>query len=783
MPESKAQSEFIHNSTRLSNLRFSQEERLKAIRRYRLDDPSWLPVFQDIARLAAQLLSKPHGAVNIVGKNAVWNAARNKGLQVNTLNEFGFCPLVVDRATPLVVNDTSGDQRFKQYPSVIIGAVGNYCGVPLFTPEGQPIGSVCAWGEGPFQHSSEHVEGLTALSRQASMLLELQHNNRYLEQDRQNQRLASQIMTDIVAGRSLEEVLTTLVISIERQTEAEGTKCSILAVENGILKHLAAPSLPKSYIEKTNGLLVESAVGTCARAVSTRVPAVSYDISIDPTWEPLSELALAYGLRSCCSLPIFGNDGEVIATFALYYGDTRYPDPEHWRILDEWATLVGLAIIRSRDQDVLRRNASCDPLTGLPNRITLTQIIDDLLALRRNGTQIAVFLVDLDGFKLLNDSLGHAHGDEFIVQLSNRLTKALHPRAEVCRLGGDEFVIVLEGIYTSKEAESFAMEILELIRVPTVISGRSITLTGSIGLAISEHGSTADELLRQADSAMYNSKNRGRNTFSLADEQLRLGILKRFETEVDLRSAISKGQLSLVYQPNLDMSTGIVSGVEALLRWEHPTKGNISPDVFIPIAEESDMITDIGSWALLRACTEMAAKREYDPFFKNVRLWVNVSSKQLNSSFLSTISSILESSRLPANRLGLEITESIFMQDVKAISTILIRLRASGISIAIDDFGTGFSSLAQLRTLPVDVIKIDKAFIDGLGVSGSDESVVIAIIRLAEALGIQTVAEGVESKSQRSRLLELGCLLAQGYLFSAAVPLNDIETNIWLPDN
>lgn len=778
MPESEAQSGFIHKSTRLSNLTFSEEERVKAIRRYRLDDPSWFPIFQDIARLAAQLLSKPHGAVNIVGKNAVWNTARNKGLRSDTLNEFGFCPLVVDHAAPLVVNDTSIDQHFNEYPSVITGAVGNYCGVPLFTPEGQPIGSVCAWGDGTFQYSSEHVEGLTALSRQASMLLQLHHNNHHLEQDRQNQRLASQIMTDIVAGRSLEEVLTTLVVSIERQTEAEGTKCSILTVENGIMKYLAAPSLPKSYIEKTNGLPVESAIGTCSRAVSTRVPAVSYDISIDPSWEPISELALAYGLRSCCSLPIFGNEGEVIATFALYYGDTRYPDPEHWKILDDWATLVGLAITRSRDQVVLRQNASCDPLTGLPNRITLTQIIDDLLALRRNGAQIAVFLVDLDGFKLLNDSLGHAHGDEFIVQLSNRLTEALQPMAEVCRLGGDEFVIVLQGIYGPKEAESFATKILELIRVPTVISGRSITLTGSIGVAISEHESTADELLRQADSAMYNSKSRGRNTFSLADEKLRLEILKRFETEVDLRSAISKRQLSLVYQPNLDMSTGIVSGVEALLRWKHPTKGDISPDLFIPIAEDSDIITDIGSWALLRACTDMAAKREHDPFFKNVRLWVNVSSKQLNSSFLSTIANVLETSRLPSNRLGLEITESIFMQDVKAISTILIRLRANGISIAIDDFGTGFSSLAQLRTLPVDVIKIDKAFIDGLGVSGSDESVVIAIIRLAEALGIQTVAEGVETESQRTRLLELGCPRAQGYLFSSAVPLDEIDTNL-----
>lgn len=757
---------------------FNDDERLRAIRKYKLDDSSWLPIFNDIAKLAAQLCNKPHGAVNIVGKNTVWNAARNTGPLNTTLNEFGFCPVVVNHARPLIVDDAQSDIRFERYSSVVSEIVGNYCGVPLYTPEGQPIGSICAWGSGKYTHTTEVVDGLLALSRQATALLELHHKNYHLEQDKENQRLASEILADVVSGQPLEKVLTALVTSIERQTENAGTRCSILLVEDGLLRHVAAPNLPSEFIAQIDSLPVGVSVGSCGQAATTGVPSVSYDISNDPIWEPLSELALAHNLRSCCSLPIFGEQGQVIATFALYYHNSRYPDPDHWKILDNWAALVGLAITRSKDQDLLRRSASSDPLTGLPNRTSLTQIIEDSLKSRRHGTQVGVLLVDLDGFKLLNDSLGHAHGDEFIVQLSQRLDSSLDNQSKVCRLGGDEFVIVRNGIYSPREAAEFADEILNLIRVPTLISGRSITLTGSIGIALSEQTSTAEELIRQADSAMYNAKSKGRNTYSVADDVLRSQTMERFETEVDLRAAISKSELSVVYQPNLDMRTGVITGVEALLRWDHPDKGPVAPDTFIPIAEDSDLIIDVGAWVLLQACTHLAERRKYDPFFNNVRLWVNVSSKQLNSTFLATISQILETTKLPSNRLGLEITESIFMQDVKTISNVLIKLRASGISIAIDDFGTGFSSLAQLRTLPVDTIKIDKAFIDGIGITGADESVVIAIIRLAEALGIQIVAEGVETQAQRMRLLELGCNLAQGYLFSPPRTLDEIDDSL-----
>lgn len=758
--------------------KFNDDERLKAIRKYKLDDSSWLPIFNDIAKLAAQICNKPHGAVNIVGKNAVWNAARNAEPLNSTLNEFGFCPVVVNDARPLVVDDTSIDTQFERYPSVVSEIVGNYCGVPLYTPEGQPIGSICAWGSGKYLHATEIIDGLLALSRQATALLELHHKNYYLEQDKENQRLASKILADVVSGQPLKEVLTTLVTSIERQTENSGTRCSILLVEDGVLRHIAAPNLPAEFIAQIDNLPVGVSVGSCGQAAATGVPSVSYDISNDPNWEPLAELALAHNLRSCCSLPIFGEQGQVVATFALYYNNSRYPDPGHWKILDNWAALVGLAIVRSKDQDLLRRSASSDPLTGLPNRNSLTQIIEDSLKSRRHGTQVGVLLVDLDGFKLLNDSLGHAHGDEFIVQLSQRLDSYLGNDSKVCRLGGDEFVIVRNGIYSQREAAEFAEEILNVIRIPTLISGRSITLTGSIGIALSEQSSTAEELLRQADSAMYNAKSSGRNTYSVADEILRSQTMERFETEVDLRTAISKSELSVVYQPNIDMRTGVITGVEALLRWDHPEKGLIAPNVFIPIAEDSDLIIDIGAWVLLQACTHLAERRKYDPFIKNVRLWVNVSSKQLNSAFLATISQILETTKLPSNRLGLEITESIFMQDVKTISNVLIKLRASGVSIAIDDFGTGFSSLAQLRILPVDVIKIDKAFIDGIGATGADESVVVAIIRLAEALGIQIVAEGVETPAQRTRLIELGCNLAQGFLFSPPRHLDEIGDSI-----
>lgn len=766
------------NDAPLSPMRPNEKDRLKAIARYRLDDPVWSSVLQDIARLAAQILNNPHGQVNIVGENIVWNAAVNSGSLQSVPYEHSFCSMVVEHSRPLLISDATTNIQFAPKPSVIRGELRNYYGVPLFSPEGQTLGSVCAWGNQPYAASKGEVSALLALSRQATLLLELHQLSRRIDEERANHRLSSTILSDIVTGKASSMVLDQLAVSIEERTGDENVICSIFLVEDSSLHFLAGPNFPVELVNAMDGLPVGETVGSCGRAAATGTPAVSFDIRTDPDWEQLREKVVKYGILSCCSFPILDETNNAIATFALYYKNPRHPDAEHWRVLEDCAGLVGLAIMRSKEQDTLRLRAASDALTGLPNRSSLIQMAANALLMSSNDVKVALFLCDLDGFKLLNDSLGHAHGDEFIIQLSRRLLENLTGRARVGRLGGDEFVVLCENIHNTQDAEELATEILEIIRVPAQIAGRSITLTGSIGLVIGDKDSTTEELLGQADAAMYDAKKKGKNTYSLADEVLRRKTIERFEIEVDLRSAQDKNELKLLFQPNVHMSTGQVLGIEALVRWDNPKRSMTPPSSFIPIAEESDLIIDLGAWILKQSCLAYAAKTSSDPFFKDVRLWVNVSPKQLAPSFISVVASALEESQVPANRLGLEITESIFMHDVDSITRTLVHLRANGISIAIDDFGTGFSSLAQLRKLPVDIIKIDKAFIDGIGITGADESVVVAIIKLGEALGIQTVAEGVETQAQRLRLLELGCNLAQGYLFGKPTDIEYIDTKI-----
>lgn len=756
----------------------SEPERLMTIARYGLHDSSWSNVFKDIALLAAKVMEATSGAVNVVGEFSVWSAAHSDGIRIEIPREYGFCPRVVQSLTPVVVPDAQLDERFARMPSVAAGETRSYCGVPLISPEGLALGSVCAWGDKTNHPSPEQLESLLALSRQATALLEMRRQSQQFEKERLTHEMTARILGEIVSGTPVHELLSELALAIERQTSEEDTVCSILFVNNGQLRTAAAPSLPVEFSAAVDGLPAAENVGSCGRAAATGKPAMSSDIATDPAWSTVRDIALKYGFRSCFSVPVFDNDGNVTATFALYYHKPRHFDPEHSKLLTAWANLVGLAIMRSSEQEELRRNASTDPLTGLPNRTTLKDAIRDALERPMDDLRIAVFLFDLDGFKLLNDSLGHAHGDDFLVQLAQRLSIAFHNQSTVGRLGGDEFVVVHQGIRTEEEANELARSILDVARIPTRIAERTVTLTASVGIALSEPQSTPEEMLRQADAAMYTAKAKGRNTFVIADDSLRRKTFARFEMEVDLRDSTQRGGLSLLYQPNVALATGLVIGMEALARWNHSKHGNVPPSTFIPIAEESGLIHDLGEWVLKSACHAHARRRESDPFYDNVRLWVNISASQLDDSIFSTISNALNHSGLPANRLGLEITESVFMQNVASTSRILTRMRSSGISIAIDDFGTGFSSMAQLRKLPVDIIKIDRAFTEGIGVTGADESVVVAILRLGEALGIRVVAEGVETPQQRSRLLELGCKYAQGYLFGRPGHLDSFDTLI-----
>ena len=416
----------------------------------------------------------------------------------------------------------------------------------------------------------------------------------------------------------------------------------------------------------------------------------------------------------------------------------------------------------------LRHQATHDPLTSLANRALLVQSLTTALeSVNSNGGQLSVVFIDLDHFKVINDSLSHGVGDKVLVEVGQRLNAALADGDVVGRLGGDEFVVVSRSMNTVAEAEEFAERLRAAIASPMSIGGRKLTVNASAGVVAvcAPVSRDADDMLRDADVAMYQAKNHGRGRHEVFDQTLRAQALRRLQIEADLRVAIAADELWVAYQPIVATDTTVISGTEALVRWEHPTLGVITPDEFIPVAEESDLILALGARVLEIACDQTATWRASDPLLARLSVSVNVSARQLaDPDLLAMVLSVLDRTGLPASALWLEITESMLMTDPEGASKVLHALHAHGVRLAIDDFGTGYSSLAYLRRFPVEMLKIDRSFTMAMNDSDDDEAIVASVTALAHTLGMRVVAEGVEETHQLDKLRELACDYVQGFL-------------------
>ena len=420
-------------------------------------------------------------------------------------------------------------------------------------------------------------------------------------------------------------------------------------------------------------------------------------------------------------------------------------------------------------EEKIRYLSNYDALTGLPNRTLLNEKARvALAAAKASGTQVSLLFIDLDRFSIINDSLGHSVGDEVLKQLSQRLTAELNLSATLSRAGGDEFCLLLPGVDTS-QVKRIAQELLDIITYPVDIKERRLTLTASIGIAFfPDHGSNIERLIQSADAALAQAKQKGCNNYQIFNEVMRSDADETLLIENELREAIGKQQLALHYQPQVDMQSGKIFGVEALVRWEHPEMGMIYPGRFIPIAEESGLIVDIGNWVLETAVRQQAAWLSEGLPLTSIA--VNLSAIQIyKDDFSQTVDSILEKYQLPHAMLELELTERIAMEHSSRTLITLHQLQALGITLSIDDFGTGYSSLSYLKSYPVKKLKIDKSFVDGLGNNAEDQAIVVAIIGIAKGLGFKTVAEGVETKEQWKFLKDHGCDEYQGYFFSKPV--------------
>ena len=437
---------------------------------------------------------------------------------------------------------------------------------------------------------------------------------------------------------------------------------------------------------------------------------------------------------------------------------------------------IGGLVLNTRDvtertalEQRLTHQAFHDPLTGLANRILFHDRVQQALhRADRARPSVAVLFVDLDDFKRVNDSLGHAEGDRLLVTVAERLLNATRGCDTVARLGGDEFAILLENVRDVPDMLAVAERVLGSMRRPVALSGREVLVGLSVGIARSGLEDSVDDLLRNADVAMYISKNQGKGRYQLFRPEMHAQVVERLELEADLRHAIGGGDISLRFQPIVALESGTVTGVEALMRWTHPSRGEISPAVFVPLAEETGLIVPLGYWVLHEACRQAAAWQQSAPAgTPPLSITVNLSGRQLHeASLVDEVASAIRTTRLAPSSLVLEVTESVIMQDTEVTLARLRELKSLGLSLAIDDFGTGYSSLAYLQRFPIDIMKIDRAFVDGITRTASDLALVRAILSLAESLGLHTVAEGIESEDQCAALLGLGCLLGQGYLFA-----------------
>jgi diguanylate cyclase (GGDEF)-like protein/PAS domain S-box-containing protein len=432
-----------------------------------------------------------------------------------------------------------------------------------------------------------------------------------------------------------------------------------------------------------------------------------------------------------------------------------------------------------RAEAALAHSAQHDALTGLPNRALLTDRIEHALQRRAHGAGlIALLFCDVDGFKTINDAYGHQIGDEVLKAAGTRLSSVVRPEDTVARIGGDEFVVLCESLDDASSAALVAARLRSAVSapIPTVIGDIEVTL--SIGVAVATLGedATCDTLLRDADEAMYKAKRQGPNVIELFDDELRVMASSRLRLLSELRHAESGGQLRLVYQPVVDISADRIIGTEALLRWDNPRRGLVPPDEFIPFAERSGLIIGIGAWVIREACRQGAAWQRSARDDMPLTMSVNVSGRQLmpGAGLVDAVRESLAESGLAPTSLILEVTESALMEDTGAALRVVEELKALGVRIAIDDFGTGYSSLVYLKRFPVDLLKVDRSFVSGLGVNADDGAIVHSVIDLAHAFGIEAVAEGIETPEQLVALDALGCRFGQGYLWSPGRPAADL---------
>ncbi|MBS0586500.1 MAG: EAL domain-containing protein [Proteobacteria bacterium] len=582
----------------------------------------------------------------------------------------------------------------------------------------------------------------------------------------------AEILEMIAIGRPAAEIYDAIALMYE--SRHPGMRCSMLELSVNKLLHGGAPSLPKAYCEAVHGLENGLSVGSCGTSTFTGKRVLVENIETDPKWEKIKQFALPHGMRCCWSEPIKDSSGKVLGAFGMYYNHPALPDEGELKDLIAGARLTGIVMERDQAQKRIRTLAYTDELTGLASRAYFMQHMEEITkSSHRHGHRSGLLYIDLDDFKCVNDSLGHDAGDLLLKTIAQRLITTCRETDFIARLGGDEFCILIEEA-EEDYAANVAKRCLEAISQPIEIYSRKLVPACSIGIAYyPDDGKNLSALLKAADISLYTAKENGKNHYAFYKAELTDKAEYRFQIEQSLREAIEKQQLSLVYQPQVNIASGEILGVEALSRWHHAQLGQVPPNEFVATAERIGMIKPLTEWVLRTACSQLVAWKKTG--FHQLRMAVNISpSLFLDKGFVLLVKRILDEVGVAPAELELEVTEGIVQTDPRNL-TVFQDLKDLGVLLSIDDFGTGYSSFASLKHLQADYLKIDRYFIDDMQADQKTLTLVSSMIEMGRKLGHGIVAEGVETLAQLEILRNLNCEIVQGYLFSKPAAAGNIS--------
>jgi diguanylate cyclase (GGDEF)-like protein len=754
--------------------------RLLALDEYGILDTPADPLFDRITELAAQICDAPIALFSLIDRNRQWfKSAQGLPGVTETPRDIAFCAHAILSDELLEVPDASHDVRFHDNPLVAAHPkIRFYAGMPLQNANGFGIGTLCVIDRAPRVLTQAQRRALDSLSHLAIALLEQRKTERQALERERRQDLIADFGQRALADPDPDTLLAQAVRVVSETLDFEYCEILELDQDDQSLVMKAAVGWPAEVVGQRISEIKHGEDGaaddtlearTQARqALAQRIPMVVQNFA-EETRCTRSALAARHHILSGLNVLIPGSQ-KPFGVLGVHATATHSVTPDDISFVQSVANIVATALTRQQADARLAYMAQFDTLTGLPNRHLFRDRLSQSLArAERNSKPIAVLVLNLDGFKRINNNHGHGAGDQLLLQVTQRLIAAVRTGDTVSRMGGDEFGIVLSDLGRAEDTAQVIQKLLSAMGRPFSLPDGEVFISASAGVALFDaDGHEADVLIKHAEIALQRAKEQDRNTYQFYAPQMNQRALERMRLEYRLRHALERNELLLHYQPKFCIATGQICGAEALLRWQHPERGLVPPAEFIPVLEDTGLIVPVGLWVLESACRQMQAWREAG--LRVPAIAVNLSARQFQQTDLDVrMRDIITAAGIDPNQIELEITESMLMHDPRQAVTMLHKLKRLGVRLSVDDFGTGYSSLAYLKQFPLDALKIDRTFIRNITDDTNDAAITLAIINLAHNLHMQVVAEGVETPEQVRFLIEHGCDVLQGFHFSRPV--------------